>query len=93
MRKLHMEQRLDPLTKYLLNKIGEDVTELKQATRTTVTRQTKVRKAAGQLASSEARKRHDPLYKRMIKHRELYYKYRQIIHKKYGSRVRSRAKR
>ena len=88
-----MIRHLDPLTEYLIIKMGEDITEAKRTTRTTVSRQTKIRKAAGQLASSEARKRNDPLYQRMVKYRDLYYKYRRMIHKKYGPRVRSKARR
>jgi len=29
----------------------------------------------------------------MVKYRELYYKYRRMIHAKYGARVRSKARR
>lgn len=91
-----MTYHLDPITEQLLKDMGEDLSELdeaKRTSRTTVSRQTKIKKATGQLASSEARKRNDPLYQRMVKYRELYYKYRNMIHKKYGARVRSKARR
>lgn len=65
----------------------------KRTSRTRVTRQTKIKRATGQMASAAARKRNDPVYKRMIHYRELYYKYRAMIHKKYSPRVRSRARR
>lgn len=91
-----MTYHLDPITEQLLKDMGEDISELEEAkrtSRTTVTRQTKIKKATGQLASAAARKRNDPLYQRMVKYRELYYKYRNMIHKKYGARVRSQARR
>jgi len=78
---------MDELTEQVL------VDEAKRTSRTTVSRQTKIKKATGQLASAMARKRKDPLYQRMKKYRELYYKYRSMIHKKYGARVRSKARR
>jgi hypothetical protein len=78
---------IDELTEQIL------VDEAKKHSSTIISRQTKVKKAAGQLASTEARKRNDPLYQRMTKYRELYYKYRAMIHKKYGPRVKSRARR
>jgi len=65
----------------------------KRTSRTKVSRQTKIKRATGQMASAQARKRNDPLYKRMIHYRELYYKYRAAVHKKYGPRVRSQARR
>jgi len=72
----------------------EDLSEARKRTsRTTVSRNTKIKRATGQMSSAAARKRNDPLYKRMIHYRELYYKYRAAIHKKYSPRVRSRARR
>lgn len=91
-----MTYHLDPITEQLLKDMGEDISDLEEAkrtSRTTVSRQTKIKKATGQLSSSMARKRNDPLYQRMVKYRELYYKYRNMIHKKYSSRVRSQARR
>ena len=81
-----MTQKLDPLTDHILN-------EAKRTTRTTVSRATKIKRATGQLASIEARKRNDPIYKRMIYYRDLYFKYRSMIHKKYSPRVKTRARR
>jgi len=72
----------------------EELSEARKRTsRTTVSRQTKIKRATGQMSSAAARKRNDPLYKRMIHFREKYYKYRAAIHKKYSPRVRSRARR
>jgi len=70
-----------------------EVEESKKTTLTHITRQTKILKATGHLASTQARKRNDPLYKKMLYHRELYYKYRDLIHQKYAPRVRSLARR
>jgi len=58
-----------------------------------VTRATKIKRAIGQLASKEAKERGDSLYDKMIKYRELYFKYRDMIHRKYGPKVRSKARR
>jgi len=65
----------------------------KRTTRSTVTRQTKINKATGLLSSVEARKKNDPMYKRMIYFRNEYFKYRDMIHKKYSPRVRTKARR
>ncbi len=73
-----------------LNQITEKV---KRTSRTKVTRATKIKRATNQLASIEARKRNDSLYKQMIKYRILYFKYRELVHKKYAPRTRSRARR
>ena len=77
---------LDPITEEIL-------LEAKRTSRTTVSRQTKIKRATSQLASIEARKRNDSIYKRMIYFRDQYYKYRAMVHKKYSPRVRSRARR
>lgn len=73
--------------------VDKYLSEAKRTSRTTISRQTKIKRATGQLASIAARKRNDPLYKRMVKYRELYYKYRDMLHRKYSPRVRSRARR
>lgn len=69
------------------------IDEAKRTSRTKVTRQTKIKRATGQLSSVEARKKNDPLYKQMVKYRTLYFKYRSMIHRKYAPRVRTRARR
>lgn len=77
---------LDPITEEILQ-------EAKRTSRTTVTRKTKIKRATGQLSTAAARRKNDPLYKRMLYYRERYYKYRSMIHKKYSPRVRSKARR
>ncbi len=78
---------IDVLTQYLLDEAP------KRTTRTTVSRQTKIKRATGQLGTAMARKRNDPIYKRMVYFRTQYYKYREMIRKKYSPRVRSQARR
>ena len=63
----------------------------KRTTITKVTRQTKIDRAIGSLATKFAKETNDPLYKKLVKFREKFYKYREMIRKKYGPRVRSRA--
>ena len=69
------------------------IQESKKTSISKITRQTKIDRATGQLASIEARKKNDPIYKKMIFYREQYFKYRELIHKKYSPRVRSKARR
>lgn len=77
----------------LFQRYLDNLEEGKKTSRTVITRQTKIKRAIGQLASKEAKDKNDPLYKKMIFYRELYFKYRDMIHKKYGPRVRSKARR
>ncbi len=65
----------------------------KRTTRSTISRSTKIKRATGQLSTAMARKKNDPLYKRMTYFRTQYFKYREMIRKKYTPRVRSRARR
>jgi len=64
----------------------------KRTTRTTISRNVKIKRATGQLSSIEGRKRNDPTYKKMVYYRDLYFKYRELLHKKYGPRVRTKAR-
>jgi len=70
-----------------------DLHEGKKTSISRTSRSTKIKRATGQLASVAARKKNDSLYRNMIKYRDLYYKYKEMIHKKYSSRVRSKARR
>lgn len=63
----------------------------KKTTITKITRQTKIDRAIGALATKFAKEANDPLYKKMIKWREKFFKFRARIRSKYGPRVRSRA--
>jgi len=78
------------------NLIDNYLNMLEEAKRTSVTRttrQTKINRATSQLASVEARKRNDSLYKQMKRYCDLCKKYRERVHTKYSARVRSRARR
>ena len=77
---------IDPITEQIIN-------EAKATSVSRVTRQAKISRATGQLASVQARRMNDPLYKKMIYYRDLYRKYKERVHKKYAPRVRSKARR
>ena len=63
----------------------------KRTTITKVTRQTKIDRAIGSLATKFAKETNDPMYRKLVKFRDRYFKYRERIRAKYGPRVRSRA--
>ena len=65
----------------------------KTPSKSTMRRQSKIRKSVSQMSTAQARKRNDPLYKNMIRYREMYYRYRSLVHKKYGQGVDARARR
>jgi len=91
-----MGNKIDPITEFILEEMIDEVPleeKSKRTSRTTVSRQTKIKRATGQLATTTARKKNDPVYKRMVYYRDLFHKYRSMLHKKYGPRVRSRARR
>jgi len=67
--------------------------EIKTTSTSDITRQSKMKRAAGKMATTQARKHNDPLYKRMIYFKDQYLKYREKVHQKYGPRVRSKARR
>ena len=65
----------------------------KTPSNSTVSRATKIRKAQSALSTAAARRRNDPLYKKMTYYRELYYKYRAAVHRKYGPGTNAQARR
>jgi hypothetical protein len=67
--------------------------ESKLPTNSVTQRKSKIQKSVSQMATAQASKINDPLYKRMILHRDLYNKYRALVHKKYSKRVDARARR
>ncbi len=78
----------------IINEVEYDrEVETKTPTNSTTTRQTKIMKATGQMSTAQARERNDPLYKRMIRYREMYYKYRDLVHRKYRPGIKARARR
>ncbi len=56
-------------------------------------RKSKIQKSVSQMSTAQAKKRNDPLYKKMIQYREMYYRYRALVHQKYGRGVDARARR
>jgi len=69
------------------------VSESKHSSRNTTSVATKIKRATGQLASIEARKHNDSDYKMMQYHKDKFEYYRDKVHKKYSSSVRSKARR
>jgi hypothetical protein len=67
--------------------------ETKTPSNSTMTRATKIKKAQSVLSTAAARRRNDPLYKKMIYYRELYYKYRALVHRRYGPGTNAQARR
>ena len=65
----------------------------KRTSRSTTSRQTKIKRAVGQLSTAQARKNNDSMYKQMKFYCEKCKEFREKIHKKYGSRNKSRAAR
>lgn len=65
----------------------------KRTSRTTISRDTKIKRATGQLGTVMARQKNDPVYNRMVYFRTQYFKYREMLRKKYSPRVRSKARR
>lgn len=79
--------RIDDYLDQILNEAGKS----KKTTFTKITRQTKIDRALGSLATRLAKAHDDPLYRKMVKFREKYFKYRDKIKTKYSPRVRTRA--
>lgn len=75
----------------LIDEYLEDLSESKKTSYTKVTRQTKIDRAIGALATKLAKELDDPWYHKMVKFREKYFNMRQKIKQKYGPKVRARA--
>lgn len=78
----------EPLVEQYLEEIQEDS---KKTSFVKVTRQTKIDRAIGSLATKLAKASDDSWYKKMVKSRDKYFKFRKMIKQKYAPRVRSRA--
>lgn len=82
----------DELVDEYLDKFAESKQyKAKRTTITKVTRQTKIDRAIGALATKYAKEVDDPMYRKLVKFRKKFFKYRERIRAKYGPRVRSRA--
>jgi hypothetical protein len=53
----------------------------------------KIRKSTSQMSTAKGREVNDPLYKKMVYYRELYHRYRDLLHRKYRPGVQARARR
>ncbi len=82
----------DLLTDKILDELNEGDQVHKRPTRSTDYRNTKIKRAAGQMATYEGRRKHDILYQKMIKYRDLYYKYRDLLKKKYRDKNVNKAR-
>jgi len=79
----------DILTDLILEELSEsgELTEIaKRTTKSKDSCKTKIRRAAGQMATYEGRRKNDIVYQKMIRYRDLYYKYRDILKKKYRAK-------
>lgn len=83
----------DVLTDMILEEVKE-LTEIdKKTTRSNDSRTTKIKRAANQMATYEGRRKADPIYRKMIMYRDLYYKYRDLLKKKYAAKNLGKARR
>ncbi len=82
----------DLLTDMILDELNEGDLLHKRPTRSTDSRNTKIKRAAGQMATYEGRRKHDILYQKMIKYRDLYYKYRDLLKQKYRAKNVNKAR-
>lgn len=83
-----------PLIDQYLEELQDDNIQEGKSKKTSfvkVTRQTKIDRAIGSLSTKLAKETGDPWYKKMIKHRDKYFKFRKMIKTKYKPKVRSRA--
>lgn len=64
----------------------------KKTSVTRITRQTKIDRAAGNLATQYAKAKGDPVYDKMVKFRDKWKKYKKMIQAKYKTRVRTAAR-
>ena len=70
-----------------------DLNEVKKRSVTSISRQTKIKRATGVMATSVARKKNDPIYTKMMFHKKKWKEYKNQLMKKYSARVRSQARR
>ena len=66
--------------------------EVKRPTVSRISRQSKIKRDIGNLATNVAKDRNDSSYDRMKFHLDLYKKYKKRVMDKYSSRVRSQAR-
>ena len=67
--------------------------EIKRPSQSRISRQGKINRAVGHLATNVAKDKEDPAYKRMMFHLTKYKELKQRVLSKYGSRVKAQARR
>ncbi len=80
----------DVLTDMILSEVDK---VQKRLTRSSDTRNTKIKRAASQMSTYEGRRKHDILYQKMVKYRDLYNKYRALLKQKYQAKNVKQARR
>lgn len=66
--------------------------EIKRPSQSRISRQGKINRDIGARSTNAAEKRNDPLYRRMLFFLNKYKEQKKLILKKYGSRVKSQAR-
>jgi len=87
------EQKIDDIIDTILEQYFDSLQEntTKKTTYAKVTRQTKIDRAIGALATKLAKEMNDPWYHKMVSFRKKYFDFRKRIKVKYGPKVRTRA--
>lgn len=76
----------------IIEKYLQKIQEAKRRSISTISRQAKISRATGAMAASVARQKNDPLYKKMIFHKNMWKKYKEQVMKKYSNRVKQKAR-
>jgi hypothetical protein len=87
------EQKIDEIIDTILEQYFDILQEAgsKKTSFAKITRQTKIDRAIGALATKLAKEMNDPWYHKMVSFRKKYFDFRNKIKVKYGPKVRSRA--
>lgn len=76
----------------ILDEYLQKIQEAKRRSISTISRQAKISRATGAIATSMARQKNDPLFKRMQFHKKKWQEYKKQLMKKYANRARPRAR-
>ena len=86
----------DEIMKEVLDHIDimddEEINEALRMSITRTTRKAKLKRLGGSMAANLAKERKDPDYKKMIKFKKLWIKYKQKVMRKYGMRGKAAAR-
>ena len=75
-----------------INTYLNQLQEAKKATLTKVSKEAKIKRVQGALATKMAKDKNDPMYDKMIKFKKKWQNIKDKIQTKYASRVRSKAR-